>query len=94
MNTVYYTKDVQNLAFLGPFTSIQPQIAQFNSLRMMTLTEAGSEQSFGMSNQVRCAYMNMTVKADVATLQAAADVYTTTIAPIQSVAGLVCSLTF
>jgi hypothetical protein len=93
MNTVYYTQDVQNPPVLAPFTAIQPQIDQLNSLKMLALTEAASQQASTVSNRVRCAYMNMTVKADVATLQAAADIYTAAIAPIQSSAGLVCSLT-
>lgn len=41
----------------------------------------------------RCAYMNITVKADVATLQAATDIYTGGLDPVKSVAGLLASFT-
>ncbi len=37
--------------------------------------------------------MNVTVKADVATLQAAANIYTAAIDPVKSTEGLICSLT-
>lgn len=46
----------------------------------------------GGTAQVRCSYLIFTVKADVSTLQSAADLYTAGIAPIQSSgAGLVAS---
>ncbi|ROW12031.1 hypothetical protein VPNG_05197 [Cytospora leucostoma] len=96
LNTVYYTKDVTEAPpALAPFTNIQPQVQQLNSLKRLTLTEAAVGQAAGVSNQVRCSYMNTTVRADASTLKSAADLYTTGIAPLQeSVAGLVCSLTF
>lgn len=37
--------------------------------------------------------MNATVKADAATLQAAANIYTAAIDPVKSTKGLICSLT-
>ena len=37
--------------------------------------------------------MNITVKADVATLQAASEIYTTALEPIKPLEGLICSLT-
>ena len=94
LNTVYYTRDVENPEVLAPFTTMQPQVDQLRSLKTLTLTEAGSGQAAGVMNQVRCSYMNLTVKADVSTLQAATDIYLAAIEPIKSAAGLVCSLTF
>ncbi|KAI1778217.1 FAD-binding domain-containing protein [Hypoxylon cercidicola] len=94
LNTVYYTQDVQNPAVLEPFTAIQPQVNQPGVPKTLTLTQMASGQAAGVSNQTRCAYMNVTVKADVATLQAATDIYTAAIAPLQSCEGLTCSLTF
>jgi hypothetical protein len=38
--------------------------------------------------------MNTTIKADAATLKAAYDIYTTSVAPISNTEGLICSLTF
>jgi hypothetical protein len=93
LNTVYYTQYIPNPPVLVPFTAIQPQIQQMNSLKTLTLTEAAAAQASGVSNQVRCAYMNTTTKADVATLQIAADIYTAAVVPIQSTPGLVCSFT-
>lgn len=92
LNTVYYTKDVAEAPpVLAPFTNIQPQVQQLNSLRRLTLTEAAAGQAAGMSSQVRCSYMNTTVRADASTLKSAADLYASGIAPLQgSVAGLVC----
>lgn len=38
--------------------------------------------------------MNVTVEADTATLQATADIYTTSLEPVMDNQGLICSLTF
>jgi hypothetical protein len=94
MNTVYYTSETQTVPpVLEPFTTIEPQIQQLNSLKPLTLTEASSEQSAGNGLAARCAYMNITVKADVATLLAASDIYTAALDPIKPAAGIICSLT-
>ncbi|OTA99980.1 hypothetical protein M426DRAFT_26952 [Hypoxylon sp. CI-4A] len=85
LKTVYYTQDAQNLAVLEPFTAIQPQINQPGVPKTLNLTQMASGQAAGVSNQTRCAYMNVTVKADVATLQAATT-------PLQSCDGLTSSL--
>lgn len=97
LNTVYYTKEsvTEAPSVLAPFTNIQPQVQQLNSLKAVTLTEAAAGQAAGISTRVRCAYMNTTVRADVGTLQAAAELYTAGIVPLQGpVPGLTCSLTF
>jgi hypothetical protein len=41
----------------------------------------------------RCAYMNTTVKADVATLIAASDIFTAAFQPLKSLDGLTCAFT-
>lgn len=96
MNTVYYTQEATEApSVLTPFTDIQPQLPQLNSLKPLSLTEAAAGQAAGVSSQIRCLYTNTTVRADASTLKAAADLYNCGIAPMkESVAGLVCSLTF
>lgn len=44
-NQVYYTQDFQNPPVLEPFTAIEPQIDSLNSLRVLNLTTASSEQA-------------------------------------------------
>ncbi|KAI1162023.1 FAD-binding domain-containing protein [Nemania serpens] len=93
-NQVYYTQAVEKPEVLEPFTSIQPQIDQLNTLRLIpSTTEAAVEQAGDQQVAKRVAYMNATVKADAATLQAAANIYTAAIDPVKSTKGLICSLT-
>ncbi|PQE11747.1 Bifunctional solanapyrone synthase protein [Rutstroemia sp. NJR-2017a WRK4] len=92
-NQVYYTEDVQNPPVLEPFTAIEPQIDALNSLRPLNLTSASSEQASDAKGSQRLAYMNIVVKADIATLQATSSIYTTAIQTITSTPGLICSLT-
>ncbi|KAI0016758.1 hypothetical protein F4780DRAFT_797372, partial [Xylariomycetidae sp. FL0641] len=93
LNQPYYNAAVENPPVLAPFTQIQPQIDSLNTLRLQTLKEAGAEQAGGTQSQVRCAYMNLTVKADVPTLQAASDIYTAGLGPVKSVEGVTLSFT-
>ncbi|KAH8766058.1 hypothetical protein F5883DRAFT_460895 [Diaporthe sp. PMI_573] len=93
LNQPYYLDAVENPPVLDVFSKMQPQIDVLNTMRLQTLTEAGLEQAGGTQTQVRCAYMNITVKADVATLQAATDIYTGGLGPVKSVAGLTASFT-
>ncbi|KAF2472309.1 FAD-binding domain-containing protein [Lindgomyces ingoldianus] len=94
MNQVYYTQEVEKPDVLEPFVSVSPQIDSMNSMRMMTLKEAASEQA-AASQQVRCSYMNATVKADAETLKQAYEFYTSSVATINTTTeGLTCSLTF
>lgn len=74
MNQLYYTAATETgPAVLEPFAKVSPQIYQLNTMRAMTLTGAVAEQSQQVPDATRCAYINTTVKADAATLQAAAD---------------------
>ncbi|OTB04274.1 hypothetical protein M426DRAFT_321108 [Hypoxylon sp. CI-4A] len=93
LNTIYYTQDVKNPPELEPFVSVQPQIEQFSSVRMMTLKEAATDQAAGVSIGTRCVYMNLTVKSDSAALIAASEIYKEALEPVKSVEGLRCSFT-
>ncbi|XDG00627.1 hypothetical protein ABKA04_000242 [Annulohypoxylon sp. FPYF3050] len=93
MNQLYYTREVEKPAVLEPFVSIQPQVEQLNSMRMLSLKDAAAEQSQQSADGIRCAYMNTTVQADAATLQAASDIYTAALGPLKAIDGITCSLT-
>ncbi|KAI0887005.1 FAD-binding domain-containing protein [Annulohypoxylon maeteangense] len=93
LNTVYFTQDVENPPELTPFVSVQPQIEQYSSVRIMTLKEAATDQAAGVSIGTRCAYMNITVKSNAAALIAASEIYKEALEPVKSVEGLRCSFT-
>ncbi|KAL4925064.1 FAD-binding oxidoreductase [Aspergillus undulatus] len=100
MNQVYHTGSEpenqnggQPPAVLVPFTDIQPRVDQLSSVAVRSLKQAAEDQASAAMEQQRCAYFNTTVKADVETLKAAADIYTAALAPIHGVEGLICSLT-
>ncbi|XXG99430.1 hypothetical protein Hte_005769 [Hypoxylon texense] len=104
LNQPYYLDAVENPPVLDIFSKMQPQLDALNTMRLQTVAEAAAEQAGGVQSQVRhvilmscdtsrCAYMNITVKADVATLQAATDIYTGGLGPVQSVEGLTASFT-
>ncbi|KAF2818784.1 FAD-binding domain-containing protein [Ophiobolus disseminans] len=93
MNQAYYTREVEKLAVLEPFVSVQPQIEAMNSLRMMTLEDAAKEQAAQSSDGVRCAYMNTTVKADVTTLLAAAEIFNDSFQPLKELEGMTSAFT-
>ncbi|KAH9988007.1 hypothetical protein F4779DRAFT_624119 [Xylariaceae sp. FL0662B] len=71
-NQVYCTQGIDMSPVLQPFTAIQPQIDQMNSLS---------------------AYMDTTVKADVATLRAASDIYEPALEPLKLCEGIIASMT-
>lgn len=97
---------------LKPWADRHPQIEQLNSVRLMTLREAVSEQpaeSKGnvryviipltrprpqTNSAVRCAYMNVTVKADAPTLFEATEIFTNSLESVKACSGLMSSLTF
>ncbi|KAL2278266.1 hypothetical protein FJTKL_14539 [Diaporthe vaccinii] len=43
---------------LQPFTGVQPQLEQLNSLRIMTLVQGATEHAVMATERQRCAYMN------------------------------------
>lgn len=94
MNQVYHTGDNGAApAVLDPFVKVSPQVEQLNSVRSLTLKDAAGEQAAQSADGVRCAYMNTTVKADAATLNAAAEAYLGAIEPLKGCEGITCSLT-
>jgi hypothetical protein len=45
LNQAYYTQEKEKPGVLDPFTNIQPQIDQLNSMRMTSLKDAAYEQA-------------------------------------------------
>ncbi|KAI1288160.1 FAD-binding domain-containing protein [Xylaria venustula] len=78
---------------LQPFTDIQPQIEQMISLRMRSLADAVREKAGDKPSPKRSIYMNATIKADVATLKAATELFSTAIEPLESCEGILLSFT-
>ncbi|KAK7749285.1 hypothetical protein SLS62_008254 [Diatrype stigma] len=94
MNQLYHMGGIEEPAVLEPFTSIQPQIDQLNSLRVIqNLADASREQTGDIPALQRSAYMNLTVKADVATLVAGSETFKAALEPVKGLEGLVCSYT-
>lgn len=78
---------------LQPFTSVQPQLEQLNSLRIMTLVQGATEHAVMATERQRCAYMNCTLRADKDALIAAADIYSKAIEPLKPLDGITLCLT-
>ncbi|KAH7303064.1 hypothetical protein B0I35DRAFT_384423 [Stachybotrys elegans] len=93
LNQVYYTQEVENPPEIQPFVAMQPQMDQLNSMRMTTVKAAAEEQAAMAMTGVRCAYVNTTVKADSATLEAAAMVFSAALEKVKGLEGVVLSLT-
>ncbi|KAK4041155.1 hypothetical protein C8A01DRAFT_34772 [Parachaetomium inaequale] len=93
LNQAYYAEAVENPPVLDPFTKVTPQIDALNSMSLKNVTAAASEQAEAAQSQVRAAYINMAVKADVAALQAISDIYTAALSPLYNVSGATFALT-
>jgi hypothetical protein len=93
LNQAYYNEPVENPPVLDPFTKMTPQIDVLNSMSLKNVTAAASEQTAAAQTQVRAAYINIAVKADVATLEAISDIYTAALPPLYGVSGATLSLT-
>ncbi|KAJ0116703.1 FAD-binding domain-containing protein [Diaporthe amygdali] len=93
LNQVYHTGMAERPDVLDPFVTVSPQVEQLNTMRALTLREAAGEQAQQSADDVRCAYMNTTVKADVATLKAASEAYLAALEPLKQCEGITCSLT-
>lgn len=52
-NQVYYTQSIEKPEVLEPFTAIEPQVTQLNSMRLQSLKEAASEQASVAMDQLR-----------------------------------------
>ncbi|KAI1352836.1 FAD-binding domain-containing protein [Xylaria sp. FL0043] len=94
LNQVYYTRDVESPPVLDPFVKVQPQLDQYNSVRRINLCDAANEQASMAADGIRVAYANTTVKADAATLKAAAERFTASLDLVKGCKGVVFSLTF
>lgn len=92
LNQAYYMQEVERPTALDPFTNIQPQVDPPNSMRMTNLVSAAEEQAEQARTGVRCAHMNTTVKAEVPTLHAAAEIFKPGVEKVVSVDGMVSSL--
>jgi hypothetical protein len=93
MNQVYYTKEEESPPVLDPFVSMEPQIDQMRSVRMLNLVDAAKEQAGQGSSTSRISYINTTVKADTPTLMAAYETYVNAVRPLMDAEGLTTSLT-
>ncbi|KAI1878034.1 uncharacterized protein JN550_000216 [Neoarthrinium moseri] len=93
MNQMYYTQEVEKPPVLDVFTSVEPQIGGLNTMRMMNLAEASREQAGDIPPNQRSAYMNLHVKADVATLVAGGEIWKAALEPVKDCEGLICSYT-
>lgn len=78
---------------LQPFTSVQWQLVDLNSLRIMTLLQGATEHAVMATERQRCAYMNCTLRADKDALVAAADIYTRAIGPLKPLEGITLCMT-
>lgn len=53
LNQLYYTQPAQDPAVLAPFTHIQPQRAEMNTMKSQTLVEASTEQASAGQSMIR-----------------------------------------
>lgn len=91
LNQVYYTQPVEDPPVLAPFTHVQPQRAEMNTMKIQTLVQAATEQSGAGQSMIRCLYMNICVKADIDTLVSGGDIWCEELEPVKDAAGLMCS---
>jgi hypothetical protein len=59
LNQTYYTKEVENPPVLDPFTTMQPQLADYSKMRMINLKEAAAEQASMAITGVRYVFINL-----------------------------------
>ncbi|PWY93673.1 FAD-binding domain-containing protein [Aspergillus sclerotioniger CBS 115572] len=96
-NQVYFTKagdgetDVPRV--LERFVDITPRLEELSSVKLMDIKEAAGGQAAVAMEDMRSAYMNITLKASSPALETAADIYTSPLDPIKSKEGIICSLT-
>ncbi|KAK7743428.1 hypothetical protein SLS62_010572 [Diatrype stigma] len=92
MNDVFCTNPEKPEA-LRPFTEIQPQIDQMNTLRVDTL-KGFTDEGFSGALPNRVVKMSTTVKADVRILQYAVQTYHESFEKLKGVTNLLFSITF
>ncbi|KAI0406388.1 hypothetical protein F4802DRAFT_613607 [Xylaria palmicola] len=93
LNQVYYTQPVEDPPALVPFTHIEPQRAEMNTMKIQTLVQAATEQTGAGQSKIRCLYMNVNVKADIETLTTGGDIWCEELGSVKDAAGLMCSYT-
>ncbi|KAK8121558.1 FAD-binding domain-containing protein [Apiospora kogelbergensis] len=52
LNQAYYTQEVEKPAVLDPFTTMEPQVKELNSMRMTNLVDAAEEQARQASTDI------------------------------------------
>ncbi|KAI0388904.1 FAD-binding domain-containing protein [Xylariaceae sp. FL0594] len=93
LNQLYYTRAIEDPPVLKPFLRVEEPLKAHCSRGMKTLKEAADEQAKMEPRDKRTAYVNTTVKADAATLHAAAATFRNSLKPLEKCEGLVFSLT-
>ncbi|KAI1360158.1 hypothetical protein F5Y08DRAFT_343948 [Xylaria arbuscula] len=93
LNQVYYTQPEQDPPALAPFTNIEPQRKEMNTMKIQTLVQAATEQTSAGQSKIRCLYMNVNVKADIETLNTGGDIWCKELESVKNAAGLMCSYT-
>lgn len=59
LNQLYYTQPVEDPPALAPFTHVQPQRAEMNTMKIQTLVEASTEQSAAGQSMIRYALLKL-----------------------------------
>ncbi|TGJ85218.1 hypothetical protein E0Z10_g3543 [Xylaria hypoxylon] len=93
LNQLYYTQPVEDPPALAPFTHVQPQRDEMNTMKIQTLVQAATEQTGAGQSKIRCLYMNVNVKADIETLTKGGDIWCEELEAVKNAAGLMCSYT-
>ncbi|KAL2171199.1 hypothetical protein VTG60DRAFT_3510 [Thermothelomyces hinnuleus] len=91
---MYHTKGKVNPPSLQRFTSVQPQIEQMATLRTSTLPNFYKELSDFTRDGMRQYYASITIKPDLALMEALRDRWQATLETIKDAEGLVFSLVF
>ncbi|KAI0506872.1 FAD-binding domain-containing protein [Xylaria bambusicola] len=82
LNRVYHTTGREDAPETQPFTRVGPRVGNLTSLGHVTVSNATADPKDVVGSQRR-AHIDMTVKADVVTLQAATDIFMWTLDPIK-----------
>ncbi|KAK4120958.1 FAD-binding domain-containing protein [Parathielavia appendiculata] len=91
---MYHTQGKVNPPSLQPFTAVQPQIEQMGTMRTATHTDFYGELSKFTSDGMRQYYASITIKPDIALMEAFHNKWQETLATIQDAEGLVFSFGF
>ncbi|KAI4604064.1 hypothetical protein KJ359_000191 [Pestalotiopsis sp. 9143b] len=89
LNQLYYTQPVDDPPALAPFTHVEPQRSEMNTMKIQTLVEASTEQSGAGQSMIR----NICVKADIDAITTGGDIWCEELESVKDAAGLMCSYT-